>query len=71
MVMPEKFIPAAITANAPVAAVMEKYTDQSEASMQRAVKAAQDIAADNGCLREDGALDMPNNFMHYISARKP
>ena len=71
MLMPENYIPMAIKANAPLAAVMEKFTDQSEATKQRAVKAAQKIAADNGCLREDGALDMPHNYMHYVTARKP
>ena len=70
MVLPQKDIATFVTMP-PLGMMVAKFVGQDAAKRQRVVEIIQQIAADNGCLREDGAVVMPENLMHYVTARKP
>ena len=70
MTLPQRDI-STFASMPPLGRIVAKFIEQDPANRQRVVEIVQKCAADNGCLRQDGAIHMTENLIHFISARKP
>ena len=70
MTLPQRDI-STFASMPPLGRIVAKFIEQDPANRQPVVEIVQKCAADNGCLRQDGAIHMTENLIHFISARKP